>query len=391
MNICFDTYGCRLNRAEALEDEARCQAAGHRIVRYHQEADLIVVRGCSVTSKAQHECEKVLEHLRKKYPMKRIHVCGCLKNASPLAFEQPDPVPPVPTSTARAYLKAQDGCSGECSFCIVPQFRGTSISEDFTSLIDKAKRFIDAGYTEIVLTGCNLSLYASQGRRLPELVSALAELSPDTCRIRLGSLEPFLAARETVEAMAAHRNVCRYLHLPVQSGSNRILERMKRPYTVEEVEALMERARALMPSVALGCDMIAGFPGETERDHLDSQSLLQRQKIVKVHSFPFSRRPDTLAATMPCQLPHEKIKARAGELADIGKANRRAFARQFVGRTVEVVIEDVEKAAGWTGEHLWFEQLDAAGTKPLERLARREKARFVVRKADDTHLLGARG
>lgn len=389
MNICFDTFGCRLNRAEALEDEAKCLAAGHKVVHYHQEADLIVVRGCSVTSKAQHECEKLLEHIRRKYPTTRIHVCGCLKNATPLAVEQLDGVIPVPVRTARAYLKAQDGCNGECTFCIVPQFRGKSAAEDFTVLVDKAKRFIDAGYTEIVLTGCNLTLYANRGKRLPELVSALADLSP-SCRIRLGSLEPFLAAAETVEAMAAHPNVCRYLHLPVQSGSDRILSQMKRPYTVDDAERLMVRARELMPSIAIGCDMIAGFPGETERDHLDSKSLLQRQKVVKIHSFPFSRRPDTLAATMPCQLPHEKITERAAELSEIGETNRRAFARQFVGRTVEVVIEDVENVAGWTDEHLWFSLDKSSYAMGANGFTRREKVRFVVRKAHDTQLSGDR-
>ena len=389
MNICFDTYGCRLNRAEALEDEARCQAAGHRIVRYHQEADLIVVRGCSVTSKAQHECEKVLEHLRKKYPMKRIHVCGCLKNASPLAFEQPDPVPPVPTSTARAYLKAQDGCSGECSFCIVPQFRGTNAAEDFTGLLDKAKCFIDAGYREIVLTGCNLSLYANNGKRLPDLVAALAELDP-ACRIRLGSLEPFLAAEETIEAMAEHENVCRFLHMPVQSGSDPILSKMKRPYTVDKAESLMVRARQLMPSVALGADMIAGFPGETQRDQLMSEALLTRQKIVNVHSFPFSRRPGTMAALMPGQLDHALIVERAKKLAKIGETNRRAFAKQFVNKTVDVVLESESKPSGWTGEYLWFEEIAAPDGKTDEPLKRREKVRFLVREAHDGRLFGTR-
>lgn len=390
MNVCFETFGCRLNRAEALEDEARCIAIGHNIVTDHAKADFFVVRGCSVTSRAQRDCEKLIEHLREKYPTKRVHVTGCIKNARPLVIKQIGELTSVPMRTARAYLKAQNGCSGECTFCIVPQFRGKSAAEDFRSVLDKAKRFIDVGYTEIVLTGCNLSLYASGGKRLPDLVSALAELDPG-CRIRLGSLEPFLAAEETIDAMADHANVCRFLHMPVQSGSDPILAKMKRPYTADKAEALMSKARQLMPSVALGADMIAGFPGETDRDQLASEALLTRQKVVNIHSFPFSRRPGTPAATFPGQLAHETIVKRAKKLAKLGETNRRSFAKRFEKQTVEVVIENGGNAAsGWTGEYLWFEEAPSVGGEPRRPLKRREKVNFLVKEGRDGLLTGTR-
>lgn len=389
MNVCFETFGCRLNRAEALEDEAKCLAVGHKVVTDHDEADFFVIRGCSVTSRAQRDCEKLIAHLREKYPTKRIHLTGCLKEARPFIVKQKGDVPPVPMSTARAYLKAQNGCNGECTFCIVPRFRGKNVSDDFTTVVDKAKRFIDAGYHEIVLTGCNLSLYASGGKRLPDLVSALAELDP-ACRIRIGSLEPFLSAEETIDAMAGHGNVCRFLHMPVQSGSNRILTAMKRPYTVETAEQLMQKAKRLMPFIALGCDMIAGFPGETERDHLASETLLTRLKIVNVHSFPFSRRPGTPAATMAGQLPHEEVVERARKIAKIGETNRRAFARQFVDKTVEVVIESEKHAVGWTSEYLWFEEQNATSDTSETKNERRETVLFRVKEAHGGRLYGVR-
>lgn len=389
MNVCFETFGCRLNRAEALEDEAKCLAVGHKVVTDHKEADFVVIRGCSVTSRAQRDCEKLIAHLREKYPTKRIHVTGCLGEARPFIVKQKDKTPPVPMSTARAYLKAQNGCNGECSFCIVPRFRGKNAAEPFTAVVDKAKRFIDAGYHEIVLTGCNLSLYASEGRRLPDLVSALAELDP-ACRIRIGSLEPFLSAEETIDAMAEHENVCRFLHMPVQSGSDRILSTMRRPYTTTQVERLFLKARSLMPSVALGCDMIAGFPGESDRDQLMSESLLSRMKIVNVHSFPFSRRPGTPAATMPGQLPHETVVERARKLAKLGETNRRAFAHQFVNKTVEVVVEKEDQAAGWTGEYLWLKEDDASFDASEKKNERRETVRFRVKEAHGGRLTGVR-
>lgn len=389
MNVCFETFGCRLNRAEALEDEAKCLAVGHKVVSDHDEADFFVIRGCSVTSRAQRDCEKLIAHLREKYPNKRIHVTGCLKEARPFIVKRRGDAPPVPMNTARAYLKAQNGCNGECTFCIVPRFRGKNASEGFTEVVDKAKRFIDAGYHEIVLTGCNLSLYASEGKRLPDLVTALAELDP-ACRIRIGSLEPFLSAEETIDAMAGHGNVCRFLHMPVQSGSNRILTAMKRPYTVEKAEQLMQKAKRLMPFIALGCDMIAGFPGETERDHLASETLLTRQRIVNIHSFPFSRRPGTPAATMAGQLPHETVVDRAKKLAKIGETSRRSFARSFVDKTVEVVVESASRAAGWTSEYLWFEERNPAGDKSGTKSERRETVLFRVKEAHGGRLYGVR-
>lgn len=389
MNVCFETFGCRLNRAEALEDEAKCLAVGHKVVTDHGEADFFVVRGCSVTSRAQHDCEKLIAHLREKYPMKRVFVTGCMNEAKPFVVKRRGDGPAIPTRTSRAYLKAQNGCNGECTFCIVPRFRGKSAAEEFTSVLDKAKRFVDTGYHEIVLTGCNLSLYASGGKRLPDLVAALAELDP-ACRIRLGSLEPFLTAEETIDAMAEHANVCRFLHMPVQSGSHAVLSKMKRPYTPDEVERLMNKARQLMPSVALGADMIAGFPGETERDHMASEALLTRMRIVNVHAFPFSRRPGTPAAAMPGQLDHDLICDRARRLAKLGEANRRAFATRFVGKTVEVVIESGSRSVGWTGEYLWFEERSPDGGAVPKPLPKRETGVFIVRETRDGRLYGIR-
>ena len=372
MNVCFETFGCRLNRAEALAEEAKFTAGGHKIVTDHAHADLIVVRGCSVTARAQRDCEKLIAHIQAKYPNKPLVTAGCLarkissvdrflRNAANV------PEDPLPTRTARAYLKVQDGCSGLCSFCIVPKFRGKSSSVDFTAVTDRAKRFIDAGYREIVVTGCNLSLYASQGKRLPELLGALADLSSD-CRIRLGSLEPSPVARDTVGAVAAHANICRFLHIPVQSGSNGILAAMKRPYTAEIVSELAHEAVRLMPDIALGCDLIAGFPGESNLDHLATKGLLTRLDFAKAHVFPFSPRPGTAAANLPGAVSDEIRHARAHELSKLADESRTRFAKRFVGKTVEIVVEDERHCVGWTSEYLWCEC--PGGNVPRKAIAR---------------------
>ena len=363
MKVCFETFGCRLNRAEALQMEAEYLAKGWKLAEGHSDADLFVVRGCSVTRRAQRDCEKLIEHLKQKYPTVPVRICGCLTvgagsgrpemNDGNPSLGRPAPAPTaIPTRTARAYLKCQDGCSGKCTFCIVPRFRGASVSVPFDELTERARRFIDAGYHEIVLTGCNLALYASGGKRLPELVAALAELSPD-CRIRIGSVEPGRCALETVEAMAQHENVCRFLHVPVQSGSNAILASMKRPYVIRDVEALVSLALKRMPLIGLGCDMMTGFPGETDVDFEMSKGLLRRLPFSNVHVFPYSERFGTLVAAFPGAVPTDLRRARAHKLSDIARLARQRTARRFVGRNVELVIEDERKLTGWTGEYFF--------------------------------------
>jgi len=353
MKICFETFGCRLNRAEALKDEARYLAAGYERTEEHADADVIVVRGCSVTSRAQKDCEKLIDHLKRKYPFKRIVVTGCIKaeglgKPPTLAV---DDKPIVPTRTARAHLKVQDGCDCACTFCIVPQFRGKSVSVTFEDVLDEAKRFLDAGYHEIVVTGCNLSLYLSNGKRLPDLLAALAELSPDA-RIRLGSIEPGSCAREVVRVMAEHENICRFLHLPIQSGSDLILGAMKRPYRTKDITALVTEALKTMPTLGLGCDVMTGFPGETPRDFTATESLVKRLPFSNAHVFPYSERPDTPAATMPGMVAKPIRSARAHHLSYLISDKRKLFMRMFIGRDVQVVIEDEEKRRGWTGEYL---------------------------------------
>lgn len=356
MKVCFDTFGCRLNRAEALENEAELLARGWTRTDNHADADLIIVRGCSVTRRAQHDCERLIKHIRRKYPMKRLVATGCLQEKNDVFLRnelgKAAGIVAVPTRTARAYLKVQDGCSGKCTFCIVPRFRGKSSSIPFEQVVSKARAFIAAGYREIVVTGCNLSLYASDGVRLDGLLAALADLDP-ACRIRLGSLEPSPVADKVLDEMVRHENICRYLHFPLQSGSHDVLAAMKRSYDMKTAEALVSRAEKLFPSAAICCDIIAGFPGETELDHLATLSFIRRHRFSKAHVFPYSERPGTEAARLMSAIPREIRRLRAGEISAEVETRRGAFARSFLGKTVEIVVEDEKNHAGWTAEYLW--------------------------------------
>ena len=352
MRVRFETFGCRLNRAEALQREADFLAAGWERVDDFMDADLVVVRGCSVTSKAQTECERLIARIRRKRPDAKVLIEGCLHDKG-----DDDPLPPsdgsaLPKRTARAFLKAQDGCSCHCSFCIVPQFRGEPQSTPFDDLLRRAERLRDeGGYGEIVLTGCNLSLYASGGKRLPDLVAALAALGG--FRLRLGSIEPGAVAEETVAAAAESPNVCRSLHLAVQSASIAVLRAMRRPYGTQELESLLSRIGALLPDCGLGCDIMTGFPGETELDFRLSAAFVARHRFSNVHAFPFSRRPGTVAAALPRQCDHDTRSKRAHEIAAIARRIRADFATALRNREVEIVVEDEENVAGWTSEYIW--------------------------------------
>ena len=396
MKIAFVTFGCRLNRAESLDLEARYRAAGHEIIDLASVPktsgsvpDLILVRGCSVTAKAQRDCEKAIAHLRTQFPTAEVRPIGCLPNAGPVPTI--GPVPPknmgkipgtgpknlgsVPMQTSRAYLKIQDGCNGKCSFCIVPYFRGTPVSVPFREIMVRTKSFLAAGYREIVLTGCNLSLYHSENHNLATLLAALAELGsvpptggPRSCaaesdnrlppmgsvpaRIRIGSLEPGSWCEDILDIMDEHPNICRFLHLSLQSGSDRILKRMNRPYEITWAERFCTAARErLGADLALGADVITGFPGETEEDFAATRAFLIRHAFSNLHVFPYSERPGTPAATMDGAIPRSLRLVRARNLTALGRAQRAAFAQTFLGREVEVCVERGGEH-GWTDAYL---------------------------------------
>lgn len=364
MNVAFKTFGCRLNIAESLEMEAAFEAAGHQVVPIpHPDCaidptfapDWIIVRGCSVTARAQRDCEKEIARLSRQFPSAKIWRTGCLAGAEKIPVQMAGGA--VPMATSRAYLKVQDGCSGRCAFCIVPQFRGPPVSVPFAHVLERARALIAAGYRELVVTGCNLSLYRDSGNDLPQLLAALAELSPapgssPVHRVRIGSIEPGICDKALVDAIAAHPNICPFLHISLQSASPSVLKRMNRPYTIDAVARLCAEARRRIgPHFALGADVIAGFPGETQSDFAATLSFLREIPFTHIHAFPFSERPGTPAASMPGAMPRAIRLERARELNLAARELNAAFARSFIGRTVEVCVE-AGGLEGRTAEYL---------------------------------------
>ena len=362
MKVCLVTFGCRLNLAETLDLEAQYAAAGWDVTRLPSSydgadgldcaaPDAIVVRGCSVTAKAQRDCEKRIAQLRVRFPDSEILIAGCHPDAKPIPSRLAPPLvtesaTPVSRRLSRAYLKVQDGCSGKCAFCIVPSFRGKPVSVPFELALARARAYIDAGFREIVVTGCNLCLYGDSGRTLPDLVSAIAALESPGHRVRLGSIEPGLCDVSLLDAMEAHPNICRFLHLSLQSGSNRILRLMRRPYSIEQVaDFCSEACRRFGDRFAFGADMITGFPGETDADFSETKSFLGssfsavRSPFPHLHVFPYSERKGTEAAAMKPVVPVDVRRARAKALDAAAAANHERFARNLIGREVTVCVE----------------------------------------------------
>ena len=367
MKVAFVTFGCRLNRAESLDLEARYRAAGHEIVDLGMTLretggpcpaadnipDLILVRGCSVTAKAQRDCEKAIAHLHARYPSTEIRPIGCLPNVQPPPTPHLPSTNAIPLQTSRAYLKIQDGCSGKCTFCIVPHFRGSPVSVPIDEIMVRTRAFLTAGYREIVLTGCNLSLYKSYGHNVASLLDIHGKIAGSVpARIRIGSLEPSKGCEEILDVMGKHPNICRFLHLSLQSGSDRILKRMKRPYNIELVDRFCTMARErLGTDLALGADVITGFPGETDEDFAATRDFLVRHAFSNLHVFPYSERPGTPAATMDGSVPRPVRLVRARNLTALGRIQRAAFAQSFLGREVEVCVERGGEH-GWTDAYL---------------------------------------
>lgn len=382
MTVTFKTFGCRLNRAETAQFEAGFAAAGFSRVPFGTPARVVVLHSCAVTQSAENECLKLIRAIKKKTPDACLVLVGCVVEAVsadtlhaleidlavprelkdtlvPLVLRHLgiDTIPAtvVPTfSTQRASLKIQDGCDFFCSYCIVPHARGQPYSRLFESCLSEAKAFVDAGFREIVVTGCNIACYTDGNRCLVDLLAALAAL-PGLGRLRLGSIEPGTVERDVTALMAQTPTLCKFLHLPVQSGDNAVLARMRRRYTVEDLYRTLQDTLRLMPHLGLGADIITGFPGESLEAFEHTRRFLEAYPFSNLHVFPYSERPGTPAAAFADTVPEPERKRRAAELLRLKDQKRALFAQSFVGHTVEVLVEHFDKegvAHGWTGEYL---------------------------------------
>lgn len=374
--VAFVTFGCRLNQAEAAAWQEALAALGWDCVR-PESADLICVHSCAVTDAAQQEIRKTLQRFRRTVPQASIVLSGCAAEAipgpladlripharkeqwlaevqsrfAPSAAVRANPPATVPRRRTRASLIVQDGCDRFCAYCIVPHLRGSPVSVPLSKVLDGARQQIDAGFTEIVLTGCHLALYRdpTSGTDLVGLLERLCAL-PGKTRFRLGSVEPCTADDRALIRLIAGSGgrICDFLHLPIQTASDALLKRMGRPYAETDIRALLDAILTELPLCGLGADWIVGLPGETPADAAATRRLASDYPFAGAHIFPYSPRPGTPAAAFPDQIPEHVRRQRCAALHAAADTTRTAALRRYLGHRLTVIPER-RTTAGWEG------------------------------------------
>ena len=359
------TFGCRLNAFESEVIRRAAAAAGL--------TGAVIVNTCAVTAEAERQARQAIRRARRQHPEARIVVTGCAAHLSPERYAAlpevdrvldnqakllpqsylpenaalPDPIETAPhlvdgfEGKCRAFLQVQQGCDHRCTFCIIPYARGASRSVPMGIIADQARRLVAADYQEIVLTGVDMTAYGTDlpGRpSLGQMVRRLLAAVPELQRLRLSSLDPAEIDAELWRLLDEEERLMPHLHLSLQAGDDLILKRMKRRHSRDQAVAVAQHARALRPEVALGADLIAGFPTETEEMFGRTLDLIGECGLAFVHVFPYSMRAGTPAARMP-QLPGAVIKERAVRLRAAAEAALAAELSARVGSETDVLIE----------------------------------------------------
>jgi threonylcarbamoyladenosine tRNA methylthiotransferase MtaB len=381
--VAFLTLGCKANQYDSMALMAGLDPDRFEVLESEGApvaAEVYVINTCTVTGRSDFQSRQLVRRARKWNPAARILVTGCV------AETQPESLAPLPQDAVigvsnraqvldwilngrgmachaptgeffyhpaggrqqrtRALVKIQDGCDLSCAYCIVPQARGRSRSLEPEAVITQLRRLHEQDFQEAVLTGIHLGFYGKDRgtslRALLERIEAEPGLPP---RIRLSSLDPHELTPELLRVIADSKRICRHLHLPLQSGDDAVLRRMRRPYTTAQVRQVAETLYRQMPELCLGLDLIAGFPGESDAQFEGTLLFLESLPWSYLHVFPFSARPGTPAAAMPEQVAAPAIKARAARLRELSHRRKRAFYAGALGRRLRLLVE--EARGGW--------------------------------------------
>ncbi len=375
------TLGCKVNQYETQLVQEALEQSGFRVADDAEPADLCVVNTCTVTSEGDAKSRKTIRHLARTNPGTRTIVMGCYATRDPRTVstlpgvfevvrdkrELPDVlaregVRDIPSGISRfqgrkrAYVKVQDGCLLRCSYCIIPQVRPGLQSRSAEDIETEVRRLLDNGYREIVVSGIHVGHYGvetSRGKsgrapfRLWHLFRRLDRI-PGQWRMRLSSIESNEIGDDFIRAAADCEHLCPQFHPALQSGSDAVLDRMRRRYRVGRFLETLDRIRDVMPDASFTTDVIVGFPGESEEDFEQTIATCRRARFLKIHVFPFSSRRGTPAADMPDQVTPEIRKQRVARLAVVERELAQACYQQLCGETLEVLVERVDVIRpGW--------------------------------------------
>lgn len=409
-SVALHTLGCKLNYSETSTLAKQFEDKGMKLSNYGEKSDIFVLNTCSVTDNADKECRQIIRSVLRNNPETYVIVTGCYAQLQPgeiagiegvdlilgskeklrlfeyledvespsCIFKEPESKIFVSEvggkddeikgafsadidSRTRAFLKIQDGCDYGCSFCTIPMARGVSRSLPLNEVVDNAKKIIDSGYKEIILTGVNTGdyRYIAEGRT-NKLIDVLLELEKlEIERVRISSIEPNLLTDEIISLVKSSDKICNHFHIPLQSGDAEILKLMRRRYNLGFFRELIEKVNSEIPDVGVGIDVIIGFPGETDENFKNTYDFLNSLQISYLHVFSYSERKNTLAVTMPGKVDIAKRKQRSETLRNLSAKKKYDFYSRFVGTKQKVLFENrvmnsggKDYIEGWTNNYV---------------------------------------
>ncbi|MEI2368649.1 tRNA (N(6)-L-threonylcarbamoyladenosine(37)-C(2))-methylthiotransferase MtaB [Niallia circulans] len=388
--VAFHTLGCKVNHYETEAIWQLFKQQGYERVEYENISDVYVINTCTVTNTGDKKSRQVIRRAVRKNPDAVICVTGCYAQTSPAEImaipgvdivvgtqdrvkmleyitqykEERQPINavgnimknrvyeemdvPAFTDRTRASLKIQEGCNNFCTFCIIPWARGLMRSRDPQEVIKQAQQLVNAGYKEIVLTGIHTGGYGSDMKdyNLANLLRDLESQVKGLKRLRISSIEASQITDEVIEVLDNSKIIVNHLHIPIQSGSDTVLKRMRRKYTMEFFAERITRLKEALPGLAITSDVIVGFPGETEEEFMETYDFIKEHKFSELHVFPYSKRTGTPAARMDNQIEEDVKNERVHRLISLSDQLAKEYASNYEGEVVEVIPEEVYKEDG---------------------------------------------
>ena len=392
------TLGCKVNHTETQAIEGLFKTKGYQIVPFEERAEFFLINTCSVTHLGERKSRQIIRRAIRNYPEAIIIVTGCYAQSAPgeisgiegvdlvigtqdrqhivewaenyqkgkeaeihvgdiLVASEFEELPAYEEGRSRAFLKVQEGCNQYCTYCIIPYTRGPLRSRTLESVERESAKLWEIGFQEIVLTGIHLGAYGLDLPKRPELVELVKMIlgTSEMGRVRLGSLESVEVSPELIQLMKSDSRLCKQLHLPLQSGTDKILKAMGRPYTIDKFTILLQEIRRELPKVAITTDIIVGFPGETDEDFDRTLKAVESFNFSGIHVFPYSPRRGTPAAEYPNQISEEVKKERVQKLQALAERLAQNYRDQFIDSELEILWEEPDSngiISGWSSEYI---------------------------------------
>lgn len=359
--VSFHTIGCKLNQYETQTLIDTFRSAGFCIKSPKEVADVCIINTCCVTHTAEQTARNLVRRIVRLYPKPYVVVTGCYARLNPSSIKKIRGVDLIeydkakicrdminvglkPTISSfsghtRAFVKIQDGCNNFCSFCILPFVRGKPFSRPHKEILQEVETIAERGYMEVILTGINLGDYRDNGCTLTDLLRSI-EVLPDLYRLRISSIEPHSIGEQFVDFLKGSKKICRHLHIPLQSGDDEILKKMRRRYTTEQYARMISLLKRSISDLTIGADVIVGFPGESEENFQRTCDFIRQIPLSYLHVFRYSTRPQTEATTFRPNVSEEVKKIRSGKLREIGKKKWREYRTRFLGKTLQCLVEN---------------------------------------------------